>query len=269
MHPLGGLATERRGAFPLQVFLLTLALLAISQLSQDDAQRRGVRSEGGSQGNVGADRWGFEGLFAGLGGEAWQAHLQMLRQELDAEQHASLLPDAPPLARRLGALVVAGLQSAPQEQQLEALRRRIGDPQRWGRWLERRAGELQRTLSAAGIRFERIEYRVKDALSTWKKMQRKRRSFDEVHDVLAMRVVLGGEAEVYAVARESCRRFRLLAPMKDYIAQPKSNGYRSLHLLLAADDGTQFELQLRTEAMHAWAESQHWLYKAELFHASV
>lgn len=126
-------------------------------------------------------------------------------------------------------------------------------------------GQRLKDLSAL-----RVSGRAKSPYSTWKKMRQKHLRFEEVLDRAAIRVVL--DAPTAERAEELCLEVRsILAELwtirkkqKDYINNPKANGYRSLHLV-AERDGQPFEVQIRTEEMHRQAEygsCGHWEYKA-------
>jgi len=91
-------------------------------------------------------------------------------------------------------------------------------------------------------------------------------TLDQVHDIIAFRIIVRDEQDCYLALRAIHERFEpLLLRFKDYIAQPKENGYRSLHTCVKSPDGFVFECQIRTLAMHEQAdegEAAHWQYKA-------
>jgi GTP pyrophosphokinase len=123
---------------------------------------------------------------------------------------------------------------------------------------------LAADLAAHGLRVT-VQGRPKHLYSIWKKMHRKGLSFAKVLDVIALRVIAADVADCYAVLGRVHERFRAIAgELDDYIARPKANGYRSLHTVVEADDGSAVEIQIRTGEMHEHAEvglSAHWAYK--------
>ena len=175
-----------------------------------------------------------------------------------------------PLANRLGIWQI--------KWELEDLAFRFLDPAQYrtiaGLLDERRAdrearvaamrGSLAADLAAHGLRVT-VQGRPKHLYSIWKKMQRKGLGFAEVLDVIALRVIAADVADCYAVLGRVHERFRAIAgELDDYIARPKANGYRSLHTVVEADDGSAVEIQIRTRDMHEHAEyglSAHWAYK--------
>jgi GTP pyrophosphokinase len=128
-------------------------------------------------------------------------------------------------------------------------------------------------LAAHGLVAE-VQGRPKHLYSIWKKMGRKRLGFEQVLDVVALRVIVADVAACYAVLGRVHERFRAIpGELDDYIARPKANGYRSLHTVVEGDDGRPLEIQIRTAEMHEHAEygvSAHWAYKeADAANAAV
>ncbi|MBV9892040.1 MAG: bifunctional (p)ppGpp synthetase/guanosine-3',5'-bis(diphosphate) 3'-pyrophosphohydrolase, partial [Rhizobacter sp.] len=119
-------------------------------------------------------------------------------------------------------------------------------------------------LAAHGLRVT-VQGRPKHLYSIWKKMRRKGLGFAQVLDIVALRVIAADLADCYAVLGRVHERYRAIpGELDDYIARPKANGYRSLHTVVEADDGSAVEIQIRTEEMHEHAEvglSAHWAYK--------
>ncbi len=107
--------------------------------------------------------------------------------------------------------------------------------------------------------------RPKHIYSIWKKMTAKRRSFEELFDVRAVRVVVDTIAECYVVLGLVHAQWRHINhEFDDYIANPKENGYQSLHTAVYGPHGKPVEIQIRTRQMHEFAEfgvAAHWRYK--------
>jgi len=123
---------------------------------------------------------------------------------------------------------------------------------------------LHSALDAAGIRSD-ISGRPKHLFSIWRKMQRKGIGISEVYDVRALRVIVGSIADCYSTLGIVHGLWRNLpGEFDDYVANPKPNGYRSLHTAVIGDGGKVLEVQIRTQEMHEEAElgiCAHWRYK--------
>ncbi len=111
-----------------------------------------------------------------------------------------------------------------------------------------------------------LEGRVKSVYSIYKKMYNQNKSFDEIYDFYAMRIIVDTELECYTVLGIIHEMFNSIpGRFKDYISTPKSNMYRSLHTTVIGRDGIPFEVQIRTWDMHHVAEygvAAHWKYKS-------
>jgi len=119
-------------------------------------------------------------------------------------------------------------------------------------------------LKEAGIQ-ARVESRIKRLYSIHKKLQRQHISVDQVYDLCAMRVITRSLQDCYAVLGIIHNLWRPVpGRIKDFIAMPRPNFYQSLHTSVITEDGTPFEIQIRTEDMHKMAEegiAAHWKYK--------
>ncbi len=111
-----------------------------------------------------------------------------------------------------------------------------------------------------------IEGRVKSVYSIYKKMYEQGKSFDEIYDFYALRIITDTELDCYTILGIIHDMFKSIpGRFKDYISTPKPNMYRSLHTTVIGRDGIPFEVQIRTREMHQVAEygiAAHWKYKS-------
>ena len=195
-------------------------------------------------------------------------HLKPDRQEAIARETQEIYA---PLAHRLGMGKVSG--------ELEDLAFRYTDPvsyEKVAAAVEARRVEgeqflrgvedtLVEQLRENGIE-ARVEWRIKRLYSIFQKIERSKVSFDQVYDLLAIRVVTQDVASCYAVFGLIHTLWRPVpGRIKDFIAIPRANRYQSLHTTVMGASGHQFEVQIRTEEMHRIAEegiAAHWKYKA-------
>ena len=119
-------------------------------------------------------------------------------------------------------------------------------------------------LKEAGITAT-VESRIKRLYSIHKKLQRQHITVDQVYDLYAMRVITQSVQDCYAVLGIIHNLWRPVpGRIKDFIAMPRPNLYQSLHTSVITEEGTPFEVQIRTEEMHKMAEegiAAHWKYK--------
>ena len=124
--------------------------------------------------------------------------------------------------------------------------------------------KVRRLLAEHSIEAE-VSGRPKHIYSIWKKMQRKHLRFDQLFDVRAVRIIVGTVEQCYEVLSIVQENFNVLSKeYDDYIANPKPNGYQSLHTVVTDSAGRAIEVQIRTRAMHEFAElgvAAHWRYK--------
>ena len=195
-------------------------------------------------------------------------HLKPDRQEAIARETQDIYA---PLAHRLGMGKVRG--------ELEDLAFRYTDPvsfEKVSAAVESRRIEgeqflrgveetLAEQLRENGIE-ARVEWRIKRLYSIFQKIERSKVSFDQVYDLLAIRVITQDVAACYAVFGLIHTLWRPVpGRIKDFIAIPRANRYQSLHTTVMGASGHQFEVQIRTEEMHRIAEegiAAHWKYKA-------
>jgi GTP diphosphokinase / guanosine-3',5'-bis(diphosphate) 3'-diphosphatase len=131
-------------------------------------------------------------------------------------------------------------------------------------FLARVEGLLSEKLREAGIN-ARTESRIKRLYSIHSKLLRQKITVDQVYDLCAMRVITESLQDCYGVLGIVHNMWRPVpGRIKDFIAMPRPNFYQSLHTSVITEDGTPFELQIRTEEMHRVAEegiAAHWKYK--------
>ncbi|MDR3051449.1 MAG: bifunctional (p)ppGpp synthetase/guanosine-3',5'-bis(diphosphate) 3'-pyrophosphohydrolase [Oscillospiraceae bacterium] len=175
-----------------------------------------------------------------------------------------------PLAHRLGVYKI--------KQELEDLCLRYLDPEEYQsliqkvgmRWAERNESirlvvqQLGKKIEELGIRYD-IDGRPKHFYSIYKKMVLQNKPFEQIYDLIAIRVLVDTVPDCYAVLgivhtlwKQVPNRF------KDYISIPKPNMYQSLHTTVVGQNGMPFEVQIRTWEMHRMAEfgiAAHWRYK--------
>lgn len=124
--------------------------------------------------------------------------------------------------------------------------------------------QLEEELKKERIEYIKIEGRGKDMYSFYKKVMAHDKDFSKVNDLIALRIILDTIPECYTVLGTIHRRWRpIKGRVKDYIAQPKPNGYQSLHTTIFSDDGEVIEIQIRTKEMHEEASygiAAHWHY---------
>lgn len=110
-----------------------------------------------------------------------------------------------------------------------------------------------------------IESRYKSIYSVYKKMYEKGRSFDEIYDIMALRIITKTEINCYEILGFIHQLYKpVVGRFKDYIAMPKPNMYQSLHTTIVTGEGLFFEIQIRTKEMDEIAEdgiAAHWRYK--------
>ncbi len=195
-------------------------------------------------------------------------HLKPDRQEAIARETLDIYA---PLAHRLGMGKVRGeledlafryTDPVSYEQVAAAVEARRVDGEQFLRTVDDTLSEQLRE----NVIKARVEWRIKRLYSIHQKIERTKVSFDQVYDLLAIRVITEDVASCYAVFGLIHTLWRPVpGRIKDFIAIPRANRYQSLHTTVMSASGHQFEVQIRTEEMHRIAEegiAAHWKYKA-------
>jgi guanosine-3',5'-bis(diphosphate) 3'-pyrophosphohydrolase len=194
-------------------------------------------------------------------------HLPPERQQKIAQETLEIYA---PIAHRLGMGKIRGeledlgfryIDPITFQQVHDAVeaRRKTGE-----QFLSRVEQLLREKLKEAGIS-ARVESRIKRLYSIHRKLVRQKINVEQVYDLYAMRVITQSVQDCYGVLGIVHNVWRPVpGRIKDFIAMPRPNFYQSLHTSVITEDGTPFELQIRTEEMHRMAEegiAAHWKYK--------
>lgn len=125
------------------------------------------------------------------------------------------------------------------------------------------AKELEQMLSDNAIK-STVDYRAKRWYSLYKKLEKYSGDLDKIYDLIAIRVIVDSVEDCYGALGVIHGRWKpLVGRIKDYIALPKPNGYKSIHTTVFATNGKIVEIQIRTHEMHEQAEfgiASHWIY---------
>ncbi|MDJ1015157.1 MAG: bifunctional (p)ppGpp synthetase/guanosine-3',5'-bis(diphosphate) 3'-pyrophosphohydrolase [Paracoccaceae bacterium] len=144
------------------------------------------------------------------------------------------------------------------------IRRFITLQRETGDVIQKITSDMELELDKAGIQAE-VLGRAKKPYSIWRKMQEKEIGFSRLSDIYGFRIIVRSEQDCYGALGAVHQRWRAVpGRFKDYISQPKSNGYRSIHTTVSGRDGRRVETQIRTREMHEVAEAgvaAHWAYR--------
>ena len=198
-------------------------------------------------------------------GDAWPEQKRRDKARETMEVYA-------PIANRLGILNVKEeledrslhyLDPVGYEEISRMLSERAGEE-----FLARVSGVIEQRLVESGIEGATIKRRVKSIYGIYRKTIMQNKSFDEIYDIYAVRVILDTLAECYSTLGLIHDMYHPLPNrFKDYISTPKPNGYQSLHTTVIGHEGIPFEVQIRTRKMDEQAEygvAAHWKYKEGL-----
>ncbi|WP_300551193.1 RelA/SpoT family protein [Roseovarius sp.] len=196
--------------------------------------------------------------------------IKAMRPEKQAQKARETMDIFAPLAGRMGMqwmreeLEDLAFRVLNPEARASIIRRFITLQKETGDVIERITSDMCHELDKAGITAE-VFGRAKKPYSIWRKMQEKEMGFSRLSDIYGFRVVTRNEYDCYAVLGAIHQRWRAVpGRFKDYISQPKSNGYRSIHTTVSGRDGKRVEVQIRTRQMHDVAETgvaAHWSYR--------
>jgi GTP pyrophosphokinase len=132
------------------------------------------------------------------------------------------------------------------------------------KYISRVLGIIREELAGAGVQFLDAHGRKKQLYSFYQKLLKKNWETEKIYDIVALRIIVEDIADCYASLGVIHKLWRpVKGRIKDYIAQPKPNGYSSLHTTVFGLDGKMIEFQIRTQQMHYEAEfgvAAHWLY---------
>ncbi len=196
--------------------------------------------------------------------------IKAMRPEKQAQKARETMDIYAPLAGRMGMqwmreeLEDLSFRVLNPEGRASIIRRFITLQRETGDVIQRITGDMRQELENAGIEAE-VFGRAKKPYSIWRKMQEKDQSFSRLSDIYGFRIITDTEQDCYLTLGMIHRRWRAVpGRFKDYISQPKSNGYRSIHTTVSGRDGKRVEVQIRTRQMHDVAETgvaAHWSYR--------
>lgn len=150
-------------------------------------------------------------------------------------------------------------------EEYKKIEKNISDKREWAdAKMQALKDELTKIMAHYNIPGE-IHYRMKREISIFRKLERQSISFDNVFDLLALRIITNSIENCYALMGEIHQRWSYIPfRLRDFIANQKANGYQSIHTTIISPEGTKYEVQIRTYEMHRMAEegiAAHWKYK--------
>ena len=196
--------------------------------------------------------------------------IRSMRAEKQVQKARETMDIYAPLAGRMGMqwmreeLEDLSFQVLNPEGRTSIIRRFVTLRRETGDIISRITGDMRKELEKAGIEAE-VFGRAKKPYSIWRKMQEKGQGFSRLSDIYGFRIITGTEEDCYRALGVIHQRWRAVpGRFKDYISQPKTNGYRSIHTTVSGRDGKRVEVQIRTHQMHDVAETgvaAHWSYR--------
>ena len=196
--------------------------------------------------------------------------IKAMRPDKQAQKARETMDIFAPLAGRMGMqwmreeLEDLAFRVLNPEARQSIMRRFITLQKETGDVIARITTDMRKELSNADVEAE-VFGRAKKPYSVWRKMEEKEQSFSRLSDIYGFRVITDSEEDCYRALGAIHRRWRAVpGRFKDYISQPKTNGYRSIHTTVSGRDGKRVEVQIRTRQMHDVAEqgvAAHWSYR--------
>ncbi|MBL4813362.1 MAG: bifunctional (p)ppGpp synthetase/guanosine-3',5'-bis(diphosphate) 3'-pyrophosphohydrolase [Rhodobacteraceae bacterium] len=196
--------------------------------------------------------------------------IKSMREERQAHKAHETMEIYAPLAGRMGMqwmreeLEDLAFKVLNPDARSSIMRRFVTLQRETGDVIEKITADMMIELDNAKIEAE-VLGRAKKPYSIWRKMQEKEQGFSRLSDIYGFRVITANEADCYRVLGTiHARGTAVPGRFKDYISQPKSNGYRSIHTTVSGRDGKRVEVQIRTREMHEVAETgvaAHWSYR--------
>ncbi|NVO24508.1 bifunctional (p)ppGpp synthetase/guanosine-3',5'-bis(diphosphate) 3'-pyrophosphohydrolase [Donghicola sp. C2-DW-16] len=196
--------------------------------------------------------------------------IKAMRPEKQAQKARETMEIFAPLAGRMGMqwmreeLEDLSFRVLNPEGRASIMRRFVMLHKEAGDVVHRITGDMRNLLEKQDIEAE-VFGRAKKPYSIWRKMQAKDQGFSRLSDIYGFRIITESEEDCYRALGAIHQRWRAVpGRFKDYISQPKSNGYRSIHTTVSGRDGRRVEVQIRTRQMHDVAETgvaAHWSYR--------
>ena len=199
--------------------------------------------------------------------------LQYMKPEKQKEKSRETMDIYSPIANRLGIskikielddLALKYLEPEKYQELVDKVHERLEHREEF---ISSLIEEVRGHIEKAGINAT-IDGRVKHYFSIYKKMVNQHKTFDQIYDIFAVRIIVDSVMECYGALGVIHEKYTPIpGRFKDYIAMPKPNMYQSLHTTLIGPNGMPFEIQIRTYDMHRTAEygiAAHWKYKENI-----
>ncbi|MFC5739694.1 RelA/SpoT family protein [Sinirhodobacter huangdaonensis] len=196
--------------------------------------------------------------------------IKSMRAEKQVQKARETMEIFAPLAGRMGMqwmreeLEDLAFKVLNPEARTSIIRRFVSLQKESGDVISKITHDIRTLMDKAGIEAD-VFGRAKRPYSIWRKMEEKQLAFSRLSDIYGFRVITENVEDCYRVVGLIHQRWRAVpGRFKDYISQPKTNGYRSIHTTVTGRDGKRVEVQIRTRQMHEVAEAgvaAHWSYR--------